>query len=326
MRSLLIRELPLYYALQFAIVKHAGQKRGKLPYVTHCIDVAAQLLELGVRDVSVIAAALLHDVVEDTGTPLSEINNQFGERVTQLVEWLTLPEEAQNDRERKRQHQISMMKVMDVEGMLIKICDKADNVAGLVFDPPNWSPDRKQAYVDDASAVVGVAVNRVRAPVSDPSFVADVRLQHAVMKFSDVRMLYAAHLRDVRSCGCGAVPGTFHIPGCDVERCARCGGQAISCACVYEVNGMSRDSLEEQHPEIYSNGPTPAMEEVLEKLYPRLPWLGVWPGVIECEEYDLWCVGPPWTPSSKTAPGAGHDLNRLQRDTYWDPLARRMYR
>lgn len=101
MRSLLIKELPLYYALQFAIAKHAGQKRGKLPYVTHCIDVAAQLWELGVRDISVIAAALLHDVVEDTGTPLSEINDLFGERVTQLVEWLTLPEEAQNDRERK---------------------------------------------------------------------------------------------------------------------------------------------------------------------------------------------------------------------------------
>jgi hypothetical protein len=93
----------------------------------------------------------------------------------------------------------------------------------------------------------------------------------------------------LRNCGdCGAKPGEFHEHGCDVERCALCGGQAICDNCVYELNGMPMATLEEEHPEIYGGGPTAEMYEVydaiVEKAGGRLPWTGLWPGSMMLEQ------------------------------------------
>ena len=83
--------------------------------------------------------------------------------------------------------------------------------------------------------------------------------------------------------------GDMHTPGCDVERCVLCGGQAIACSCVYKVNGLDSDDLEEMHPDIYNNGPTEEMYNKLdveiEKLGGRLLWTGLYPGTEECIEF-----------------------------------------
>ena len=118
--------------------------------------------------------------------------------------------------------------------------------------------------------------------------------------------------------GCGAKPGELHQPGCDVERCVLCGGQANSCSCVYEVNGLEEGDLEEEHPTVYKYGPTEAMlavlEEEEEKHGGRLPWTGEYPGRTECREfgwYSKWVEGEGWVRCEKDDPGAGPDLNRL---------------
>lgn len=151
--------------------------------------------------------------------------------------------------------------------------------------------------------------------------------------------------KPLRNCGdCGVKPGELHQHGCDVERCALCGGQAFSCECIYTANGM--ENLEEDHPEIFENGPTddmyPAFDALVEKYGGRLPWTGEFPGSMECREFNLWCrwVDMPkdhvctrrwadcrgkhgWVTCDKSHPDAREDLNRLAEIAEWDKVKRR---
>lgn len=76
-------------AYYFAERAHEGQKRASgEPYFTHCVAVAMILCELKVQSI-VIAAALLHDTVEDTEITLDDIKKEFGEEIAKLVDGVT---------------------------------------------------------------------------------------------------------------------------------------------------------------------------------------------------------------------------------------------
>ena len=117
--------------------------------------------------------------------------------------------------------------------------------------------------------------------------------------------------------------GEKHQYGCDVQRCPLCEGQLLSCNCVYKVNGIDPSTLEEDHPEIYGNGPTDEMwakfDAEVEKKGGFQVWTGEWPGIAECRERGWFCqdgFGPhprygSFCPCPRDAPGATEDLNRL---------------
>ena len=68
---------------------HRGQLRASgEPYITHCVAVAYILAELKVPPV-IIAAALLHDTVEDTSVTLDDLRNKFGDEIASLVDGVT---------------------------------------------------------------------------------------------------------------------------------------------------------------------------------------------------------------------------------------------
>jgi (p)ppGpp synthase/HD superfamily hydrolase len=75
------------HALAFANARHAGQTRDldDLPFVTHPVEVACMLHEAGYSD-EVVAAGVLHDVLEDTDAKRGELEARFGRRVADLVE------------------------------------------------------------------------------------------------------------------------------------------------------------------------------------------------------------------------------------------------
>lgn len=89
--------------------------------------------------------------------------------------------------------------------------------------------------------------------------------------------------------GCGVQPGALHLENCDLEPCAACGGQRLSCGC----------SL----------------------LAHRMAWTGEWPGATECREFGWFAKLVPglgWVSCSPQDPEAHEDLNRLYRDAVWD--------
>jgi (p)ppGpp synthase/HD superfamily hydrolase len=93
-------------ALEKARSDHAGQVRngsGGMPYAEHPVAVASLLDEHGYGE-EVLAAALLHDVVEDSGTTLDELGELFGGEVAGMVGALTDDESIEPYRERKAEH------------------------------------------------------------------------------------------------------------------------------------------------------------------------------------------------------------------------------
>jgi (p)ppGpp synthase/HD superfamily hydrolase len=126
-RSPLVRS-----ALELARQAHAGQTRngsGGMPYVEHPVGVAALLDEHGYGD-GVLAAALLHDVVEDSETTLDELRQKFGEEAAGLVGAMTDDESIDDYRERKAEHR-ERLAAAPLEAMAIYGADKLTNASTL---------------------------------------------------------------------------------------------------------------------------------------------------------------------------------------------------
>jgi GTP diphosphokinase / guanosine-3',5'-bis(diphosphate) 3'-diphosphatase len=123
------------YAL--AADAHAGvERKSGEPYITHPVAVAAILADMQM-DAETIAAALLHDVPEDTTITLDDIRNQFGERVARLVDGVTKLKRIEwlSDREdvAKAESLRKMFLAMadDVRVVLIKLADRLHNMRTL---------------------------------------------------------------------------------------------------------------------------------------------------------------------------------------------------
>lgn len=126
-------------AYEFAAEQHGSQKRvSGEPFLSHPLEVAHILADMKL-DVTTLAAALLHDVVEDTQIPPSQIEQQFGSVTARLVEGatkisrldLTAPEARQAENLRK----MLLAMVNDVRVVVIKLADRVHNMRTLEFLP-----------------------------------------------------------------------------------------------------------------------------------------------------------------------------------------------
>lgn len=136
-------------AYRFAAQAHEGQfRKSGDPYVVHPLAAAETLAELRM-DAASIVAALLHDVPEDAGVPLSEVEARFGPEVARLVDGVTklskmrwLPMEGEKRRDEEAVWAENMRKMFlamadDIRVVLIKLADRLHNMRTLGYLPPN---------------------------------------------------------------------------------------------------------------------------------------------------------------------------------------------
>jgi guanosine-3',5'-bis(diphosphate) 3'-pyrophosphohydrolase len=162
----------LFQALSFAADHHRfGRRKGEeaSPYINHPIDVAAELAEVGVTDHEILAAALLHDTLEDTDATPADLEREFGPRVRRLVEALT-DDPNLSSRERKRL-QLERAGSLETDAKGIRIADKICNARDVGFAPAQgWSLDRRREYLDWTEQVVSRCKGAL--PALDDRYVA----------------------------------------------------------------------------------------------------------------------------------------------------------
>ena len=143
-----------FQALDAARAAHAGQVRKYTgePYVWHCIAVAVKLRQHGYKG-NVIAAALMHDVLEDTDITEGMMRKVFGNEITDLVLEVTdvsKPEDG-NRAVRKQIDREHLAKASDL-GKAIKLADLIDNTASIVKHDQNFA----KKYIAEKEALLEV--------------------------------------------------------------------------------------------------------------------------------------------------------------------------
>ena len=163
-------------AYKFASDKHAGQvRRSGEPYIQHPIEVAYICAQLQ-SGPATIASAFLHDVVEDTDTPIEQIGELFGDDVQKIVDALTkiqrmkLSHMTAEDFEAEDHRKIFLGMAKDVRVILVKLADRLHNMRTL----DSLSPTRQIALAKETLEVFApiahrLGINTVQSELEDLS-------------------------------------------------------------------------------------------------------------------------------------------------------------
>jgi guanosine-3',5'-bis(diphosphate) 3'-pyrophosphohydrolase len=138
---------------------HGDQRRPTgVPYAEHLLEA----LEVAVRgagetDPEVLSAVLLHDVVEDTGATVRDVEERFGPRVAELVDWVTKPPAGDAGRQAKRAAKAAYLRRLrdaPPEAVLVKLADRASNVQRLEQMPPDY---QRRYYAETVTYILPLA-------------------------------------------------------------------------------------------------------------------------------------------------------------------------
>ncbi|UOQ58873.1 bifunctional (p)ppGpp synthetase/guanosine-3',5'-bis(diphosphate) 3'-pyrophosphohydrolase [Leucobacter allii] len=152
---------------------HRGQKRRSgEPYITHPIAVAQILADLGVAPVA-IAAALLHDTVEDTDYELSQLTADFGDEIAMLVDGVTKLDKVKYgdsaQAETVRKMVVAMSK--DIRVLVIKLADRLHNARTWGFVPGDSAKRKAQETLEIYAPLAHrLGIQSIKSELEDLSF------------------------------------------------------------------------------------------------------------------------------------------------------------
>ena len=162
-------------AYEFAEKSHHGQKRlSGEPYIIHPLEVAINLTQLHMDEIS-ICAALLHDVVEDTGTTLDFISENFSPDVAMLVDGVTKISVMKNKSRATAQaetlRKMLIAAIKDLRVIIIKLADKQHNMRTIMFQREDKQHRIAQETLDIYAPIARrLGISRIASELEDLSF------------------------------------------------------------------------------------------------------------------------------------------------------------
>lgn len=158
-------------------VHHQADQRRKYsnaPYIVHPQAVAELVRHAG-ADETMLAAAWLHDTLEDTPTTFNQLERLFGQEVAVLVNMLTNPQVPGDDtRLQKKQRHLQHTAKASAKAQTIKLADIIDNTKDIVDNDPEFAP----VYLVEKQVQIGLLRN------GDPGLwqQAEAQVSHAIAR------------------------------------------------------------------------------------------------------------------------------------------------
>lgn len=162
-------------AYLFAEAAHHGQVRASgEPYINHSVAVATVLVDLRL-DPLTIAAALLHDVAEDTGVTLDEVRTRFGPEIAALVDGVTklgkIEWKSREERQAENLRKMFLAMANDIRIVLIKLADRLHNMRTIQYLPA-WKQQRTAQETRDIYAPLAerLGISQIQRALEDLVF------------------------------------------------------------------------------------------------------------------------------------------------------------
>ena len=200
-------------ALAFSASAHRGQKRmSGEDFVSHSIAVARILTEL-LLDSTSIAAALLHDVVEDSDVQTEDIAKQFGHEVAGIVEGLTkishLTFRSSTEEQVENYRKLLLSIAKDARVIIIKLADRLHNMRTLKY----LSPERRERIATETREIYAPLAHRF-GMASVKAELEDLAFKFLEPKESKALSKKIASTRDERQ----RIPGSLRAAGTGTRR------------------------------------------------------------------------------------------------------------